>query len=75
MATEQEQNQGKTYLTEMNKLQNNADLLREGSVDIDKLLPIVKESVEAYEFCKARIEAVRQAMGCYLGNAGDAPAQ
>lgn len=63
-----EQTQEKSYQSEMSKLKNNADLLRGGEVDIDQLLPIVKESVEAYEFCKARIEAVRQAMGNYLGN-------
>ncbi|HCW3748558.1 TPA: exodeoxyribonuclease VII [Acinetobacter baumannii] len=44
-------------------LKRNAELLEsQESPDIDNLMNIVEESIGAYKACKARIEAVQQAL-------------
>jgi exodeoxyribonuclease VII small subunit len=35
--------------------------------DIDQLLPLVEESIKAYNICKARLEAVQQALEKQIG--------
>ena len=48
-------------------LQANADKLRkQEELDIDALVPIVEESAKAYQVCKERIAAVRQALDKHL---------
>ncbi len=52
-------------------LQRNAERLREEQdLDIDSLVPLVEESAKAYQVCKARIEAVRQALEAHLQQGG-----
>ncbi|HEX5277784.1 MAG TPA: exodeoxyribonuclease VII [Fluviicoccus sp.] len=48
-------------------LQRNAERLREEKdLDIDSLVPLVEESARAYQLCKARIDAVKQALEAHL---------
>lgn len=48
-------------------LKSNADTLRtQQEPDIDLLLSIVKESNNAYQFCKKRIDAVEQELRATL---------
>ena len=52
-------------------LQRHAETLRtQREPDIDNLLNIVTESVDAYKICKARIEAVELALEQALSGAG-----
>ncbi len=37
--------------------------LESGDADLDRVLPLLEEAKVAYEACKARIEAVRRALG------------
>jgi exodeoxyribonuclease VII small subunit len=56
-------------------LQRHAQTLREqAEPNIDDLLTIVKESVEAYGVCKTRIDAVEAALKAALDGAGIAGA-
>ncbi|GIK44939.1 MAG: hypothetical protein BroJett012_08420 [Betaproteobacteria bacterium] len=49
-------------------LSRNAKRLQEAKEpDIDALVPLVKESMEAYQICKTRIDAVRAALAEQLG--------
>ncbi len=49
-------------------LQRNADTLRrQTEPDIDSLVPLVEESLQAYTICKHRLDAVRQALEAHLG--------
>jgi exodeoxyribonuclease VII small subunit len=51
-------------------LKNNAVLLsHQQEPDIDQLLPLVEESIKAYNICKARLEAVQQALEKKIGAA------
>lgn len=51
-------------------LKNNAVLLsHQQEPDIDQLLPLVEESIKAYNICKARLEAVQQALEKQIGAA------
>lgn len=44
-------------------LKRNADLLsQQQEPSIDRLLPLVEESMRAYDICKARLAAIRQAL-------------
>ncbi|MGY5395231.1 exodeoxyribonuclease VII small subunit [Acinetobacter sp. NigerLNRRAM0016] len=44
-------------------LQKNAELLEsQEQPDIDNLMKIVEESMNAYKACKSRVEAVQQAL-------------
>lgn len=44
-------------------LKNNADRLEHSEeVDIDNLISIVDESIQAYKYCQARIDAVELAL-------------
>lgn len=54
-------------------LQRNAATLRtQTEPNIDELLPMVQESIEAYNVCKGRIDAVELALQAALGEtAGD----
>ena len=48
-------------------LKNNAEILRaQGDLDIDRLVPIVQQSAQAYAICKDRIAAVRAALQEHL---------
>lgn len=48
-------------------LQANAEILRaQGDLDIDRLVPIVQQSAQAYQVCKDRIAAVREALQEHL---------
>ncbi|HEX4334108.1 MAG TPA: exodeoxyribonuclease VII [Usitatibacter sp.] len=62
----------KTFREAYDVLQTHAATLREQEAEpnIDDLLKIVEESVEAYKVCKARIDAVDKALGVALSNAG-----
>ena len=52
-----------TYREAYAVLQRHAQHLRDqDEPDLDELLPIVRESAAAYEFCKGRIDAVEQAL-------------
>lgn len=55
-------------------LQRHAETLRnQQEPNIDDLLNIVTESVDAYKVCKERIDAVEKALEQALGNAGVEP--
>ena len=44
-------------------LKRNADFLNQSQEpSIDRLLPLVEESMRAYDICKTRLEAIRQAL-------------
>ncbi|MFA5662636.1 exodeoxyribonuclease VII small subunit [Castellaniella sp.] len=52
-----------SFRTAYEILQRHADALRrQEEPNIDELLDIVNESVQAYKICKARIEAVEKAL-------------
>jgi exodeoxyribonuclease VII small subunit len=56
-------------------LKRNAESLRtQTEPDIDQLLPIVQESIQAYGVCKARINAVEIALKEALGESTDSDA-
>lgn len=40
-----------------------AQRLESGDADIDEVLPLLEEARVAYEACRARLEAVRRALG------------
>ena len=45
------------------KLQDIAAQLRSGQfIDIDQLLPMIKDATSAYEKCKSRLQAVKSAL-------------
>lgn len=58
-------------------LKNNADRLEYNEeVDIDNLVQIVDESIQAYKYCQARIDAVEAALNQALNSnvcAADSP--
>lgn len=57
-------------------LQRHADTLRsQREPDLDSLLTIVTESVQAYQVCKTRIDAVEQALEAALSAASAANPQ
>ena len=48
-------------------LKRNADFLSsQQEPDIDRLLPLVEESMQAYAICKVRLEAIQQALAQHL---------
>jgi exodeoxyribonuclease VII small subunit len=50
------------------RLKKNADFLSDQQEpSIDQLLPLVEESMLAYNICKTRLEAIRQALEQQLG--------
>ena len=52
-------------------LQRHAETLRtQREPNVDDLLTIVTESVDAYKVCKARIDAVEKALEAALGDVG-----
>ena len=60
----------KTFKTAYQTLQQHAETLRnQQQPNIDDLLKIVTESVDAYNVCKERIDAVEQAMQKALSGA------
>jgi exodeoxyribonuclease VII small subunit len=55
-------------------LQKHAQTLRnQQEPDIDDLLSIVTESMDAYKVCKMRIDAVEKALESALGGPGTSP--
>lgn len=61
----------KTFKQAYGVLQQHAETLRNQSEpNIDDLLTIVQESVDAYKTCQSRIEAVEKALEQALGGAG-----
>ena len=59
-------------------LKRNADFLSsQQEPGIDRLLPLVEESMQAYSICKTRLEAIQQALAQHLepenGNAPVTP--
>jgi exodeoxyribonuclease VII small subunit len=61
----------KTFRDAYGVLQRHSETLRnQREPNIDDLLTIVTESVEAYKVCKGRIDAVEQALEQALGGAG-----
>lgn len=66
---------GKTFKDAYGVLQRHAETLREQTEpNIDDLLTIVTESVDAYKVCKERIDAVEAALKEALGGVGVEPA-
>lgn len=52
-----------TYQDAYATLQNNANRLQSGEhIDIDALMDIVNDSINAYKICKTRIDAVEKAL-------------
>ena len=63
----------KTFKEAYGVLQGHAETLREQQEpNIDDLLKIVTESVDAYKVCKERIDAVEKALEKALSDAGTA---
>jgi exodeoxyribonuclease VII small subunit len=63
----------KTFKEAYSVLQGHAQTLREQQEpNIDDLLKIVTESVDAYQVCKERIDAVEKALDKALNNVGTA---
>ena len=61
----------KTFKKAYGVLQKHAEALRnQQEPNIDDLLNIVTESVDAYKICKERIDAVEKALEQTLGGAG-----
>lgn len=61
----------KTFKQAYGVLHQHAETLRNQSEpNIDDLLTIVQESVDAYKTCQSRIEAVEKALEQALGGAG-----
>ena len=61
----------KTFKEAYGVLQHHADTLRDPQEpNIDDLLNIVTESVDAYKVCKERIDAVEKALEKALGDTG-----
>jgi exodeoxyribonuclease VII small subunit len=61
----------KTFKDAYGVLQKHADTLRnQDEPNIDDLLSIVTESVDAYKVCKERIDAVEKALDKALGDVG-----
>ena len=55
-------------------LKRNADFLsNQQEPGIDRLLPLVEESMQAYTICKARLEAIQQALAQHLGPENNLP--
>lgn len=55
-------------------LKRNADFLSsQQEPGIDRLLPLVEESMQAYSICKARLEAIQQALAQHLGPENNLP--
>lgn len=55
-------------------LKKNADFLSsQQEPGIDRLLPLVEESMQAYSICKARLEAIQQALAQHLGPENNLP--
>ncbi len=49
-------------------LRRNAELLRDQEeLDIDRLVPLVEQSMQAYRLCRSRLDAVRLALESRLG--------
>lgn len=49
-------------------LRRNAELLRDQEdLDIDRLVPLVEQSMQAYRICRSRLDAVRAALESRLG--------
>jgi exodeoxyribonuclease VII small subunit len=64
----------KTFKEAYGKLQGHAETLREQQEpNIDDLLNIVTESVEAYKVCKQRIDAVEKALEKALSDTSTPP--
>jgi exodeoxyribonuclease VII small subunit len=62
----------KTFKEAYGVLQKHAETLRnQREPNIDDLLKIVTESVDAYGVCKSRIDAVEKALEVALGPAAD----
>lgn len=49
-----------SYQQHFQKLQNIAELLKQENVDIDKLIPMVEEAMQSYQYCKNRIDSVKE---------------
>ncbi|MBT2304567.1 hypothetical protein J7E70_29530 [Variovorax paradoxus] len=65
---------GKSFRDAYGVLQQHAETLRDqAEPNIDDLLTIVTESVDAYKVCKERIDAVEAALKAALDGAGVAP--
>jgi exodeoxyribonuclease VII small subunit len=64
----------KTFKEAYGVLQQHAQTLRtQQEPNIDDLLSIVTESVDAYKVCKERIDAVEKALEKALGDTGATP--
>lgn len=62
----------KTFNEAYKVLQANADKLRsQEDLDIDSLVPIVQQSAQAFEICKARLAEVRAALKDHLKDEGE----
>jgi exodeoxyribonuclease VII small subunit len=53
----------RTYREAYAALSRIAAELESGEADLDRVLPLIQEAQAAYEVCRERIEALRQALG------------
>lgn len=61
-----------TFKAAFSALQRNANTLRtQQEPNIDELLPLVQQSMDAYRVCKERIDAVDAAMKAEFGDESD----
>ena len=63
-----------TFKNAFSALQRKASTLRnQQEPNIDELLPLVQQSMDAFRVCKERIDAVEAAMKVEFGEAPDGP--
>ena len=63
-----------TFKDAFGALQRNANTLRnQQEPNIDELLPLVQQSMDAFRVCKERIDAVDAAMKVEFGEASNGP--
>jgi len=62
-----------SFLDHYQRLQASAEALQSmQEPDVDKIMPLVNQGMEAYREVKARIDAVRAALNIVTDNAADA---
>lgn len=62
MSEQATQNPSETFNFHYTRLQEIANKLQQGQVDIDELETLVKQSLESKQYCETRIARVKQAV-------------